>query len=125
MAKNVALAVEHTNKLPPEGYYPKCSFDRENAKRQRISGSPQDPSLNSYSDSSKVQSSILMMVSQETTVNDERNKTEDALNLLAEMVVLFCENQMFLPLLRAFELFLPLCPLLCLIRCLQVKIYTF
>lgn len=62
-----------------------------------------------------------MIVSQEATVSDERKKTEEALGLLAEMVVLFCEKQMFLPLLRAFELFLPLCPLLSLIRSLQVK----
>lgn len=117
------MAVEHTNKLPPEGYYAKTSFDRQNPKRQRTSEPPaQDPSSTSSSDNSAVQSSILMMVSRETTDSDERNKTEDALNLLAEMVVLFCEKQMFLPLLRTFELFLPLCPLLYLIRSLQVKI---
>lgn len=116
------MAVEHTNKLPPEEYNVRTTFDRQNAKRQRISEpAPQDSCLTSTSDNANVQSSILMIVSQEATVSDERKKTEEALGLLAEMVVLFCEKQMFLPLLRAFELFLPLCPLLSLIRSLQVK----
>ncbi|XP_078164792.1 spatacsin carboxy-terminus protein isoform X3 [Carex rostrata] len=120
IAKNVGLAVEHTNKLPPEEYNVRTTFDRQNAKRQRISEpAPQDSCLTSTSDNANVQSSILMIVSQEATVSDERKKTEEALGLLAEMVVLFCEKQMFLPLLRAFELFLPLCPLLSLIRSLQ------
>ncbi|KAJ3701358.1 hypothetical protein LUZ61_005063 [Rhynchospora tenuis] len=120
IAKNVGLAVEYTNKLPPESYNFKTSFDRQNAKRQRISEhSSKDSIPASSSDNASVQSSILMLVSQATTANDESEKTEEALNLLAEMVVLFCEKQVFLPLLRAFELFLPLCPLLCLIRSFQ------
>lgn len=39
---------------------------------------------------------------------------------LSKMVAVLCEQQLFLPLLKAFEMFLPSCSLLPFIRALQV-----
>lgn len=46
--------------------------------------------------------------------------SDEAPSSLSKMVCVLCEQQLFLPLLRAFEMFLPSCSLLPFIRALQV-----
>lgn len=46
--------------------------------------------------------------------------SDEAPSSLSKMVSVLCEQQLFLPLLRAFEMFLPSCSLLPFIRALQV-----
>ena len=46
---------------------------------------------------------------------------DERLASLSNMVAVLCEQQLFLPLLRAFEMFLPSCSLLSFIRSLQVS----
>lgn len=46
--------------------------------------------------------------------------SDEAPSTLSKMVSVLCEQQLFLPLLRAFEMFLPSCSLLPFIRALQV-----
>ncbi|KAG0478156.1 hypothetical protein HPP92_012875 [Vanilla planifolia] len=69
-------------------------------------------------------------VSEETILNDLEantivqqskvyNDPEAALTSLSRMVAVLCEQHLFLPLLRAFEMFLPSCSLLPFIRSLQ------
>lgn len=45
---------------------------------------------------------------------------DDVAGLLSRMVAVLCEQRLFLPLLRAFEIFLPSCSLLPFVRALQV-----
>lgn len=53
----------------------------------------------------------------ENKVSTESDKVLDS---LSKMVAVLCEQRLFLPLLRAFEMFLPSCALLPFIRALQV-----
>lgn len=46
--------------------------------------------------------------------------SDEAASSLSKMVSVLCEQQLYLPLLRAFEMFLPSCSLLSFIRALQV-----
>lgn len=47
--------------------------------------------------------------------------SDEAPSSLSKMVSVLCEQKLFLPLLRAFEMFLPSCSLLPFIRALQVN----
>lgn len=48
------------------------------------------------------------------------NDSDEVAGSLSRMVAVLCEQHLFLPLLRAFEMFLPSCSLLPFIRALQV-----
>lgn len=48
------------------------------------------------------------------------NSSSEVPDSLSKMVAVLCEQHLFLPLLRAFEMFLPSCSLLPFIRALQV-----
>lgn len=49
-----------------------------------------------------------------------RTDSNSMANALSRMVAVLCEQHLFLPLLQAFEVFLPSCSLLPFIRALQV-----
>lgn len=46
--------------------------------------------------------------------------SDEVVKSLSQMVAVLCEQQLFSPLLRAFEIFLPSCSLLPFVRALQV-----
>ncbi|XP_051127140.1 uncharacterized protein LOC127248696 isoform X2 [Andrographis paniculata] len=128
IARNVGAAVEATNSLSPGARTTAFHYNRKNSKRRRLSESiPQDSSSLAVSDISKVPG-----VSTITGVNcqEEMDKLGDGdaiyssdsdsmANALSRMVAVLCEQHLFLPLLQAFEIFLPSCSLLPFIRALQ------
>ncbi|KAJ3694138.1 hypothetical protein LUZ60_009618 [Juncus effusus] len=129
ISRAVGSAVESTNKLLPEDLKTiEIRYNRQNTKRQRISGatcnstvtssSRTSSSSSSSTDASAMQNPILDTGPQEV-VTDERDKLEEELSSLSDMVAMLCEKQLFLPLLRAFEMFLPSFSLLPFIRSLQ------
>lgn len=134
IAKNVGSAVEATNKLPSMSRNVEYRYNRKNPKRRRFLEASQESFTSGFSSCGPsptatpnfpnfdVQQKILKPISEETKIPvdiDERFAS------LSSMVAVLCEQQLFLPLLRAFEMFLPLCSLLPFIRSLQVGIYSF
>jgi len=79
-------------------------------------------------------SSTVVSIAQEIGT-DERNEmftenskvsidSDEGLASLSNMIAVLCEQHLFLPLLRAFEMFLPSCSLLPFIRSLQVHYHA-
>ena len=90
-------------------------------------GSMVGPSFNSSTASSPAMVSIVQgLASEEETkwrFNEQMkvcSDVDEGLSSLTNMVAVLCEQHLFLPLLRAFEMFLPSCSLLPFIRSLQV-----
>ncbi|XP_020677460.1 uncharacterized protein LOC110096041 isoform X3 [Dendrobium catenatum] len=126
VAENVKAAVEATNALPSGCRTLSFHYNRRNSKRRRLL----DPSSGSPSSGSTNITPMVVSVSEETLSNEsetsaipEQSKIssdpDEALTSLSNMVAVLCEQHLFLPLLRAFELFLPSCALLPFIRSLQ------
>lgn len=128
IAKNVGSAVEATNKLPSMSRNVEYRYNRKNPKRRRFLEASQESFTSGFSSCGPsptatpnfpnfdVQQKILKPISEETKIPvdiDERFAS------LSSMVAVLCEQQLFLPLLRAFEMFLPSCSLLPFIRSLQ------
>ncbi|KAF0916073.1 hypothetical protein E2562_000693 [Oryza meyeriana var. granulata] len=128
IAKNVGSAVEATNKLPSMSRNVEYRYNRKNPKRRRfLEASPESftsgflscgPSstATSYSPNVDAQQKILKPISDETKIPVD---IDGRLASLSSMVAVLCEQQLFLPLLRAFEMFLPSCSLLPFVRSLQ------
>lgn len=126
MADNVAAAVEATNSLPGGSRSLSFHYKRQNPKRRRLLDTSCRAPLSEASDSST------RIFSAEGSTAGEEKKVElsEQINVssdfnegpasLAKMVAVLCEQRLFLPLLRAFELFLPSCSFLPFIRALQV-----
>ncbi|GMI67631.1 hypothetical protein like AT4G39420 [Hibiscus trionum] len=127
IADNVAAAVEATNSLPGGSRSLSFHYNRRNPKRRRLLESLCSTPLPGASDSST------RIFSAEGSTAGEEKKVElgEQINVssdfnegpasLAKMVAVLCEQRLFLPLLRAFELFLPSCSFLPFIRALQVS----
>ncbi|XWS41450.1 hypothetical protein CRYUN_Cryun17cG0082900 [Craigia yunnanensis] len=125
IAENVAAAVEATNSLPSGSRALSFHYNRWNPKRRRLLESVSRNPLSEASDSST------RIFSDEGSIAGEERKVEhgEQINVssdfnegpasLAKMVAVLCEQCLFLPLLRAFEMFLPSCSLLPFIRALQ------
>ncbi|KAK8653527.1 hypothetical protein V6N13_127522 [Hibiscus sabdariffa] len=125
IADNVAAAVEATNSLPCVSRSLSFHYNRRNPKRRRLLESLCRTPLPGASDSST------RIFSAESNTAGEEKKVElgEQINVssdfnegpasLAKMVAVLCEQRLFLPLLRAFELFLPSCSFLPFIRALQ------
>lgn len=133
IANNVGAAVEATNSLLAGG----CKaltfhYNRQNSKRRRllepISG---DPSAATMSEISGSPLGAKIFDAQGTISEGERNielggnisvsaDSDEGSVSLSKMVSVLCEQHLFLPLLRAFEMFLPSCSLVPFIRALQV-----
>ncbi|XP_028951098.2 uncharacterized protein [Malus domestica] len=131
IARNVGAAVEATNSLPAGSKGMCFHYNRKNSKRRRllepISRDPSDASISNISNSlpranifdspgliSKGERKIELGESMNVSSDSEEGPA-----LLSKMVAVLCEQHLFLPLLRAFEMFLPSCSLLPFIRALQ------
>ncbi|XP_043696644.1 uncharacterized protein LOC122647289 isoform X2 [Telopea speciosissima] len=130
IANNVGAAVEASNSLRAGSRTLAFRYNRRNPKRRRlIEPISVDPSVASPSNSSSTSGAFETSV-QDNTPDEEKNHlvdkqmkvTTDADEgpaSLSKMVAVLCEQHLFLPLLRAFEMFLPFCSLLPVIRALQ------
>ncbi|KAH8502934.1 hypothetical protein H0E87_014301 [Populus deltoides] len=123
IANNVGAAVEAINSLPAGSRVLTVHYNRHNAKRRRLMEPIYVDVLTTYGGPTR-------SVAQGTVAEDERRvDVRESVNVssdsdqgpvsLSKMVAVLCEQQLFLPLLRAFEMFLPSCSLLPLIRSLQ------
>lgn len=129
IAKNVGSAVEATNKLPSTSRNVEFRYNRKNPKRRRFLEASHEKlcfSIDSTCgpDSAATSNPISIVdhqgigkpISGETIMSVD---IDERLASLSNMVAVLCEQQLFLPLLRAFEMFLPSCSLLSFIRSLQ------
>lgn len=129
IADNAAAAVKATNNLPESVNVVSFHYNRRNPKRRRLVEAKFAEPLGSSSGVTLGCSSGRAFIHQ--SITEEDGKTEDSLHSdvlrdsgepvsLSKMVAVLCEQCLFLPLLRAFEMFLPSCSLLPFIRALQV-----
>lgn len=131
IANSVGAAVEATNSLPVGCRPLQFHYNRRNPKRRRLmepislehlAATTSDVSC--VSDSAKI-FSVQGFVAEVERKSDAGELTkvsvnsDDGPNSLSKMVAVLCEQRLFLPLLRAFEMFLPSCSLLPFIRALQ------
>ena len=133
IADNVGAAVNATNAVPVGNRVLTFHYNRQSPKRRRlITPVSLDSSASAISDISRTSTSEKIFDSQGKAVENDRkvehfgcvNVPSDSVEgpaSLSKMVSVLCEQQLFLPLLRAFEMFLPSCPLLPFIRALQVR----
>ncbi|RLN30060.1 uncharacterized protein C2845_PM05G27470 [Panicum miliaceum] len=131
IAKNVGSAVEATNKLPGTSRNVEFRYNRKNPKRRRFLEASSEKFTICFSlDSSCGPNSAGTPYPADTDAHQERGKPisgetimstdfDERLASLSSTVAVLCEQQLFLPLLRAFEMFLPSCSLLSFIRALQ------
>lgn len=131
ISSNVAAAVDANNFLPVTARAQTLHYNRRNPKRRRLMDlGPVDTLTSKGSDVSTASSNTSIFIDQnvisgeeskemanENKVSTESDKVFDS---LSKMVAVLCEQRLFLPLLRAFEMFLPSCSLLPFIRALQV-----
>uniref|UniRef100_A0A1D1XPJ7 Protein DDB_G0268328 n=3 Tax=Anthurium amnicola TaxID=1678845 RepID=A0A1D1XPJ7_9ARAE len=129
--RNTRAAVEATNALPISSRGVTFHYNRRNPKRRRHM-EPTSGNHSIVSPSNVPDSSIYTEVTASQGTNPEMERLimanaptkllsepEEALLSLSNMVAVLCEQHFFLPLLRAFEMFLPSCSLLPFIRFLQ------
>ncbi|KAK7399448.1 hypothetical protein VNO78_10630 [Psophocarpus tetragonolobus] len=131
IADNVGAAVNATNALPVGDRVLTFHYNRQSPKRRRLMTPVSlDSSVSAISDMSRSSTNEKIFDSQSKTMeNDRKAEHFGCINVpgdsdegpasLSKMVAVLCEQQLFLPLLRAFEMFLPSCPLLPFIRALQ------
>ncbi|KAF3440484.1 hypothetical protein FNV43_RR18768 [Rhamnella rubrinervis] len=131
IADNVGAAVEACNSLPAGSRTLTFHYNRRNPKRRRLMepiAVDSSPAIISDIPSGPLGEKVLF--SQSTIGEDERRvEVNEGHNVytdsdegpisLTKMVAVLCEQLLFLPLLRAFEMFLPSCSLLSFIRALQ------
>ncbi|XP_027367445.1 uncharacterized protein LOC113873502 isoform X2 [Abrus precatorius] len=130
IADNVGAAVNATNALSVGDRVLTFHYNRQSPKRRRlITPVSLKSSASTISDTSNTSISE-KTDSQGNTIENERkvehsgcinaaSDSDEGPASLSKMVAVLCEQQLFLPLLRAFEMFLPSCPLLPFIRALQ------
>lgn len=126
IADNVSSAVEACNSKPVCDRAVTFHYNRRNPKRRRLMETIPVDSLASNTPSMG-KCPVTKVINE-----DEENKVEIGQYIkissefgegpasLSRMVAVLCEQGLFLPLLRAFEMFLPSCSLLPFIRALQV-----
>ncbi|KAK7399453.1 hypothetical protein VNO78_10635 [Psophocarpus tetragonolobus] len=131
IADNVGAAVNATNSLPVGDRVLTFHYNRQSPKRRRlITPVSLDSSVSAISDISSSSKSEKIFHSQSKAMENIRKAehfgcinvpgdSDEGPGSLSKMVAVLCEQQLFLPLLRAFEMFLPSCPLLPFIRALQ------
>ncbi|KAL3818833.1 hypothetical protein ACJIZ3_004738 [Penstemon smallii] len=128
IAKNVGAAVEATNSLPISARTLSFHYNRKNSKRRRlVEPIPVDSfslgaSQNSEGSGVSNTQGVMYEGEIEKLGNEDTNFSTDSDSVaisLSRMVAVLCEQHLFLPLLQAFELFLPSCSLLPFIRALQ------
>ncbi|KAE7998209.1 hypothetical protein FH972_002775 [Carpinus fangiana] len=131
IADHVGAAVEAINSLPAGDRAFTFHYNRCNPKRRRlVEAKSVDPVAPPTSDLSSTSMSAKIFVAQGIIAEEERKVQlgqhikvsgdfDEGPVSLSTMVAVLCEQHLFLPLLRAFEMFLPSCSLLPFIRALQ------
>ncbi|KAJ7945315.1 Spatacsin [Quillaja saponaria] len=131
IADNVGAAVEATNALPAGSRVLSFHYNRRNPKRRRLMEPISvDSSTAAASDVSSTSMGAKVFFAHKIADEEERkqeisentdvsNDSDEVPVSLSKMVAVLCEQHLFLPLLRAFEMFLPSCSLLSFIRALQ------
>ncbi|GAY58686.1 hypothetical protein CUMW_188900 [Citrus unshiu] len=129
IADNVAAAVKATNAIPADGRALTFHYNRQSPKRRRLIEPISADPLVVSSDVSISYPSSTVVIAQGSTGEEGKKKVNQCLNFqsdsvegsasLSKMVAVLCEQHLFLPLLRAFEMFLPSCSFLPFIRALQ------
>ncbi|KAL4575265.1 hypothetical protein LXL04_022107 [Taraxacum kok-saghyz] len=132
ISTNVAAAVDSNNFLPVTARSQTLHYNRRNPKRRRLIDSipaTTDSPTSKPSDTSSPTTSNPIFIDQPPIFPTEPKPTSDenklstesnkVLTSLSNMVSVLSEQRLFLPLLRAFEMFLPSSPLLPFIRALQ------
>ncbi|GAB2283200.1 hypothetical protein Dimus_017727 [Dionaea muscipula] len=121
IANHIAAAVEATNSLPPSDRMITLHYNRRNSKRRRlVDPMPVDSSAFPASDAESTCARTLDGGHDTETVDCNKPSGSDEWSAsLPKLVAVLGEKQQFLPLLRAFEMFLPSCSLLPFIRALQ------
>lgn len=128
IANNVGAAVEATNSLPVTARAYTFHYNRKSQKRRRLT----EPILENSSSLTAFDVSTTSGGSkfEEVMPEEERGQiidedvivssnSDEVVNSLLRMVAVLCEQHLLLPLLKAFEIFLPSCSLLPFIRALQ------
>ncbi|KAL1190297.1 hypothetical protein V5N11_016682 [Cardamine amara subsp. amara] len=125
IAENIAAAVVSTNSLPTDARGVQFHYNRRNPKRRRLLAHTSVDSLAS-ANSLNTSASKTFCSHRAEGAEDEKaedssvtNDSSDEHASLSKMVAVLCEQRLFLPLLKAFELFLPSCSLLPFFRALQ------
>lgn len=127
IASNVGAAVKATNALPTCSRSVQFHYNRKKTKRRRQANNL-DSGIASFdvsdaSSSSEISSvKIITNEVQGRNVNAQgrnSNHDEEGLSHLSNMIAVLCEQHLFIPLLRAFEMFLPSSSLLPFLRSLQ------
>ncbi|XP_011622566.1 uncharacterized protein LOC18432027 isoform X1 [Amborella trichopoda] len=129
---NVAAAVEATNTLPNCSRELTIRYNRRKPKRRRLMETviSENTSVSSPTSPSFTSPAISLSLSQGVPAKEARKKQADEMISvmrdpddgrvsLSKMVAILCEQRLFLPLLRAFEMFIPSCVLVPFIRSLQ------
>ncbi|GAB4847712.1 hypothetical protein Ancab_026774 [Ancistrocladus abbreviatus] len=123
IANGVAAAVEATNSLPASDRMLTFHYNRKNQKRRclmdPVSGDSSTATAFHAENASTVSFFNMAKEIEFREHVEASNENEEWPVSLPKMVALLCERQQFLPLLRAFEMFLPSCSLLPFIRALQ------
>lgn len=132
IADNVGAAVEACNSLPIGSRALTFHYNRRNPKRRRLMepmAVDSSPAIISDIPSGPVGEKVFLAQStmagdgRRVEVDEQKNvygDSDEGPVSLTKMVAVLCEQRLFLPLLRAFEMFLPSCSLLSFIRALQV-----
>lgn len=132
IAENVGAAVLATNSLPVGNRAVTFHYKRQNPKRRRLLEpisqdqlvlSAADVSSTYYRPNISVAHGVSGEEESKCGIGEHVNVSSDpdeGPTSLSKMVAVLCEQHLFLPLLKAFEMFLPSCSLLPFIRALQV-----
>ncbi|KAL8160713.1 hypothetical protein V2J09_002250 [Rumex salicifolius] len=120
IANNVGAAVKALNSLPAYEPLPTVYYSRKTTKRRRLFDPFAAPSgfVNGLSSDARASDEGTRERVAGDEVQEKRNSDDWSVSL-PKMLSVLCEQQQFLPLLRAFEMFLPSCSLLSFIRALQ------
>ncbi|CAA6664133.1 unnamed protein product [Spirodela intermedia] len=115
IVRNIRAAVKSINALSINSKSVSFHYNRRNPKRRRIWNPSICPGV-TVAEVTTAEKEILIGANEETKIFRD---PEEALLSLSNMVAVLCEQQLFLPLLRAFDMFLPSCSLLTFVRFLQ------
>ncbi|KAG7544556.1 Spatacsin C-terminal domain [Arabidopsis suecica] len=125
IAENIGAAVVSTNSLPTDARGVQFHYNRRNPKRRRLTAHTSVDLLASAdsvnTSAGKTFCSLRTEAAEDEKVEDSSvtNDSSDEHASLSKMVAVLCEQRLFLPLLKAFDLFLPSCSLLPFFRALQ------
>lgn len=121
--------MEATNSLPPTARALTFHYNRRNQKRRRLIEPILENSMSltafevsTTSGGAKFER-VIAEEERERKIDEDVNVSsnfDEVINSLSRMVAVLCEQHLFLPLLKAFEIFLPSCSLLPFLRALQV-----